>query len=126
MVFLMFFLLLFLCYGGLIFYYWQGLKNIPVFNTDQTMAPVSVSIIIPARNEENNIANLLEALQRQDYPKTLLEIIVVDDHSTDSTAETVKRFPDVTLLKLKEDDINSYKKKAIENGIAAASGELII
>src|SRR6185503_7722150 len=126
MAFLIFFLLLFLCYGGLIFYYWQGWKTIPVFNTDQTIAPVFISIIIPARNEENNIANLLEALQRQDYPKTLLEIIVVDDHSSDSTADIVKRFPDVRLLKLEDDDINSYKKKAIENGIAAASGEWII
>ena len=126
MAFLIFFLLLFLCYGGLIFYYWQGWKTIPVFNTDQTIAPVSVSIIIPARNEENNIANLLESLQRQDYPKSKLEIIVVDDHSSDSTAETVKKFPDVRLLELEDDDINSYKKKAIESGIAAASGELII
>jgi len=110
----------------MIFYYWLGWKAIPIFNTDQAVGSVFVSIIIPARNEEKNIATLLDALQRQDYPKTLMEIIVVDDHSSDSTAEIVKRYPDVKLLKLEGDHINSYKKKAIETGITAASGELII
>jgi poly-beta-1,6-N-acetyl-D-glucosamine synthase len=50
----------------------------------------------------------------------------VDDHSTDSTSEIVKGYPGVTLLKLEEEAMNSYKKKAIEKGIAAARGDLII
>jgi len=126
MVFLLFFLLLFICYGSLIFYYWQAWSAIPIFNADQDVASIFMSIIVPARNEEKNIANLLEALQHQDYPSASFEIIVVDDHSSDSTPEIVKRYPHARLLKLEDDHINSYKKKAIENGIAAASGELII
>ena len=126
MIFLFFFLLLFLCYGSLIFYYWRGWRAIPFFNSDQADASIFVSVVIPARNEEENIGNLLEALQRQDYPKSLTEIIVVDDHSSDLTAEIVKRYADVRLLTLEDDQINSFKKKAIEKGISAASGELII
>jgi len=126
MVFLLFFLLLLLCYGSLILYYWQGWTDIPVFDNDQAVASIFVSVIIPARNEEKNIANLLDALQGQDYPKTLFEIIVVDDHSSDSTAEIVKRYSGVRLQELEGDHINSYKKRAIETGITAASGELII
>ena len=126
MFLLLIFLLLFLCYSCLIFYYWKGWKAIPVFNNDQPDTSILVSVVIPARNEEENIANLLDALQRQDYPKPLIEIIVVDDHSTDLTAEVVKRYPGVRLLKLEDDHINSYKKKAIEKGVASASGELII
>ncbi|HEV7781321.1 MAG TPA: glycosyltransferase, partial [Chitinophagaceae bacterium] len=47
-------------------------------------------------------------------------------HSTDTTAAIVQKYPGVKLISLKEDGINSYKKKAIETGIAAATGELIV
>ena len=44
------------------------------------------SIILPARNEENNISDCLLSLINQDYPKENFEVIVVNDHSTDKTA----------------------------------------
>lgn len=118
--------LLFVCYGILILYYWQSWKNIPAFIAAGSMLPIKVSVIIPARNEEDNIGALLEALHFQTYPKSHLEIIVVDDHSADKTVEIVMQFPLVKLISLKDEIINSYKKKAIETGIAAAKGELII
>lgn len=93
--------------------------------TKNTLQP-KISLIIPARNEETNIGKLLAALSNQSYPKELTEIIVVDDHSTDNTATIVQQFPFAKLIQLKEDAINSYKKKAIEKGIAAATGELIV
>ena len=83
-------------------------------------------MLIPARNEENNISRLLEALKLQTYPSGFLEIIVIDDHSTDQTSSEVKKFPNVRLLTLSETGINSYKKKAIEKGIEVSSGEIII
>ncbi|MFC1992749.1 glycosyltransferase [Chloroflexota bacterium] len=48
-----------------------------------------VSILIPARNEETNIKTCLKTLQRQDYPE--FEIMVLDDSSTDNTADIVAR-----------------------------------
>ena len=93
--------------------------------TKNTLQP-KISLIIPARNEETNIGKLLAALSNQSYPKELTEIIVVDDHSTDNTATIVQQFPFAKLIQLKEDAINSYKKKAIEKGIAEATGELIV
>jgi biofilm PGA synthesis N-glycosyltransferase PgaC len=63
---------------------------------------------------------------RQSYSAELTEIIVVDDHSTDRTSEIVKEFPAVKLVELKHEAGNSYKKKAIEAGIAAATGDLIV
>ena len=69
---------------------------------------------------------MFQALQNQTYPTELFEVIVVDDHSTDGTAAIVQQFPSVKLIQLKEDNINSYKKKAIETGIAAATGDLIV
>lgn len=83
-------------------------------------------MIIPARNEERNIGNLLRAINEQTYPREHFEMIVVDDHSTDQTAEIVKQFPAVKLVSLTEDRLNSYKKKAIEKGIEASTGQLIV
>ncbi|MFM2337022.1 MAG: hypothetical protein RL115_215 [Bacteroidota bacterium] len=117
--------LLFIFYTAIIVYCWLSWKAIPVFKLAR-QPHTAISIIIPARNEENNIGALLNALQLQQYPKALLQIIVVDDNSDDDTATIVQSFPNITLIQLKEDGINSYKKKAIEKGIAAATGQLII
>ena len=48
-----------------------------------------ISVLIPARDEESNIESCLKSLQKQDYPN--LEILVLDDNSTDSTASLVQR-----------------------------------
>src|SRR6185369_6374885 len=91
---------------------------------------IKVSVIIPARNEENNIGNCLRSILDQSYSLSLFEIIVVDDHSTDRTAEIVRNFnhPSIRLINLWEHidpkEINSYKKKAIEIAIGKSSGEL--
>ncbi len=49
-----------------------------------------VSILVPARNEERNIKRCLTSLIQQDYPD--FEILVLDDHSEDATAEIVESF----------------------------------
>ena len=53
---------------------------------------VSVSIIVPARNEAANIDACLQALATQTYPDDLMEIIVVDDRSTDDTAARIDKW----------------------------------
>ena len=110
----------------LIVYYWLSWNAIPVFIPKTTSTSTTISVIIPARNEEENIAALLTALVEQDFPPSQFEIIVVNDHSTDNTAFIVSQYPWVRLLQLTEDGINSYKKKAIERGIAAARFDLIV
>ncbi len=59
----------------------------------------SVSVIIPVRDRPIEIAACLRSLENLDYPPDKLEIIVVDDASTDDTPETVSRFP-VRLVSL--------------------------
>ncbi|GAB3414702.1 glycosyltransferase [Niabella aquatica] len=94
-------------------------KNIIIPNT-------GFSVIIPARNEAHNIEHLLNSLTNQTYSEEMFEIIVVDDHSTDATAGIVRKFEKVKLIQLTDSGINSYKKKAIERGIAAAQNEWIV
>lgn len=51
----------------------------------------SISVIIPTYNEEKNIERCLSAIFNQDYPKKLLEVIVIDNYSRDNTLELIKR-----------------------------------
>jgi cellulose synthase/poly-beta-1,6-N-acetylglucosamine synthase-like glycosyltransferase len=121
-------------YSILLIYYRFAFTSIQPFN-QSTNQPINqstkLSVIIPARNEEQNIENCLQSILQNNYPKHLLEIIVVDDHSEDNTANIVKKYEqqNVKLISLKDfvtDKINSYKKKAIEVAIAQANGTLII
>ena len=60
----------------------------------------SVSVIVPAYNAEKNIATLIESLLDLDYPKELLEILIIDNNSNDRTKEIIKQYP-VKLLEEK-------------------------
>ena len=113
-------------YSILILYYKAGWQDIKSFSLNDRQPVSKISVIIAARNEEENIGKLLLSLEKQTYSRHLFEVIVVDDHSTDNTALIVQGFAFVKPIKLEFDNINSYKKKAIETGIAASSGDLII
>ena len=69
-----------------------------------------VSVLIPARNEEENIETCLKSLQKQDYPN--FEILVLDDNSTDRTAELVER------MAAKDDRIRLIKGELLPEGWA--------
>lgn len=55
---------------------------------------IDVSVIVTTKNEEINIANCLESIKRQNYPQDKIEIIVVDNNSTDRTKEIAKKYTD--------------------------------
>jgi len=131
--FLVFSILLFTCYAGLILYYRRGWRSIPAPGLPGSgFTPATkISIIIPARNEEERIGVCLDAILAQSYPTSLYEVIVVDDHSTDGTARKVKSYQQVNIRYIDlsqhvDGSLNSYKKKAIEAGIGQATGELIV
>lgn len=72
---------------------------------------IKVSVLVAARNEAATIAGCLQALNFQDYPSSHMEIIVGDDMSSDSTVDEVKKFPDVKLVRIKE-NIGKARGKA--------------
>ena len=124
-------ILLFLLYAVLIIYYRLGWVSIPGFRPPARPASTNISVIIPARNEEKNIRACLDSLSAQSYPPHLFEVLVINDHSIDRTAEIVKSYnsQNIKLINLEEyvDDIlNSYKKKSIEVGIQQSTGKLIV
>lgn len=120
-----------LLYAVLMMVYRQGWKAQPIFIPKQNKLSTKISIIIPARNEEYNIGVCLDAIIKQDYPKELYEVIVIDDHSSDNTVDIVNRYKsaNVRCIRLSNhpsDNTIAYKKKALSLGIAASTGELIV
>ena len=115
-------------YAVLVLYMRRGWSIIPTFSENKPPSR-SVSVLIAARNEEDNIGRTIEAILDQNFPKDQLELIIVDDHSTDHTADIVRSYAEqgVKLLQLNVGNtINSYKKYAIAKAIEMASGEIIV
>jgi dolichol-phosphate mannosyltransferase len=85
----------------------------------------TLSIVIPAYNEERFIGTLLERIRSVDLEPQGLhkEIIVVDDCSTDGTVEIVRRLPDVILCRHER---NGGKGRAVRTGIARATGDYLM
>ena len=90
---------------------------------------LSVSVVVPARNEAANIDACLRALSVQTYSDEHLEIIVVDDRSTDDTAARIdkwtRRLPNLSRVSVTQQDCDCPKKNALWQGIKNARGDII-
>lgn len=108
---------------------WKELKaKHKVFPSDKD---TKLTVIIPVRNEERNILQLLQDLNQQNYPAENFEVIVANDGSTDNTENIVLAFQEeakysLKILNLLNDASTSPKKRAIQKSIEISSGELLI
>jgi len=91
------------------------------------MRPASLSVVIPCHNEEATIEKLLRKVAAADTSGLSLEIVVVDDASTDRSFETIAAFKDecqnVTVVRHAE---NKGKGAALRAGFEASRGEIIL
>ena len=102
-------------------------------NTSKLVYPnnKSVTIIVASRNEENNIQNCINSLINIDYPAHLLEIILVDDKSTDNTKSVMQKATGNSnkfiILDSRNDTTNNLigKQNAIDTGVESSTGEII-
>lgn len=105
-----------------------GWRRIPAVYKNDGLIPVSV--IIPVRNEELTIGQILKHLDKQDYPKELFEVIVVDDFSDDGTVDQVIQSIDVLSIHIRLVQLNDKskqgKKHALTAGVKAADHETIL
>ncbi|HRH99538.1 MAG TPA: glycosyltransferase [Saprospiraceae bacterium] len=122
-----------LVYLALLTTYLYSWNKIPTFSSSVAHSPhPKVSIIIPARNEEDHILNCVRSCLNQTYPSELIEIIVIDDQSEDNTYSLLEdeiKVPGFKLMRLgvhKRTTIQGSKKKAIAYGVSHASGDIIL
>lgn len=85
------------------------------------------SIIVPVKNEEKVIGRLLDALLRLGYPKDKMEVIIVEDGTTDKTREICVNYAEKSsgLIKVLHKPVSNGKPSALNYGIKHASGEII-
>src|SRR5437879_11729478 len=78
----------------------------------------SISVVIPARNEAQNLQHVLPKL-----PQIITEVILVDGHSTDDTSKVARQLlPDVRILQQE----GRGKGDAMSMGFAACTGDIIV
>ncbi|PRR89330.1 glycosyltransferase [Bacillus sp. NMCN1] len=89
----------------------------------------TVSILIPAHNEEVVIRQTIKAMVQLSYPKHLLEIIVINDNSSDRTGDIVQSFSEqydhVHMIETKPPFAGKGKSTALNEGLKASTGEVI-
>jgi len=109
-----------------------GLARSQLLSEPEMLKDQFVSIIIPVRNEEQNITDLLEEIVNQDYPYRAMEVIMVDDHSSDGTMALVRKFaedhPFFPLIAVEsgDDHYPHGKKGAIRRAVDVAEGEIFL
>lgn len=129
LILLSLFLILLLHYLSFLQQIFRGLLNLkPTDN--QSIPHEFVSIIIPFRNENENIIANLKSIESQLYPVEKFEVIYVDDFSEDNSAELLNRNirkNNIRVLSLPEDfSINAHKKRAVRYGIENSKGMIIV
>lgn len=96
------------------------LVSLLFFNNSNKYLNKTVSVVIPAFNEEKSIAHVLETVQKI---STITQVIVVDDGSTDNTSKIVSKFTDVILLKHEK---NRGKGSAMKTGLKKVTNDIVL
>lgn len=107
----------------------KGLGKLEKKDGNRTLSEF-VSVIIPFRNEKDNLLKNLKSLEEQTYPKDKYEIIYVNDSSTDNSIEIIetnRKNENIKVISVPENFFpNAHKKRAIKFGIENSRGEIII
>jgi glycosyltransferase involved in cell wall biosynthesis len=96
------------------------MSALPVQSIDAAGEPVRLSVIMPVLNEGRTIRLALNRLLHTDFPCSV-EVIVVDDGSTDSTWQVLQAFDDERVI-IRQHPVNRGKGAAVLTGIESASG----
>ncbi len=108
-----------------------GFFRIKSFNRSKNTPENSFSIIIPFRDEAENLLELLNSISKLDYPNSLFEVLLVDDESIDNGSDIIETYnkqnPTLSIRVLNNDrKSKSPKKDAIETAIQKSTFEWVI
>jgi biofilm PGA synthesis N-glycosyltransferase PgaC len=117
-------------YAAFMIYFLTGLFRLKNNSFTKNTDKPTVSIVIAARNEEENIGNLLDDLSQQTYPSGKLQVIIADDISTDDTWSIIENYINNNTffgVKIAErSKTMTPKKYALTKAIEKSNGEIIV
>jgi len=121
----------FILYAAYMIYFLIGLFRLKNNSSMISTNKPAVSVVVAARNEEENIGALLEDLSKQTYPSDKLQIIIADDRSTDNTWSIIEDYANKNTnfygVKISEQSTTMTPKKyALTKTIEKSNGEIII
>ena len=85
-----------------------------------------VTVVIPVKNEEDHIAEVVETVLVSDYPRSLLDVIVVNDGSTDGSWERLQQFHNNPRVRLVSHERNFGKRVALASGFSMTKSEIVV
>jgi len=107
-----------------------GFDNVKSFEPENSPSKTAFTIVIPFRNEAENLPSLLQSIAELQYPKHLYEIVLVDDESEDNSVDLIMSFQSNTQVDISvinnERKTNSPKKDAITKAISISKHEWIV
>lgn len=112
-------------YGLILLTTWGIFRKKEITPAASNFSSVKISAVIAARNEENSIVGTLQSILGANKNNLLQEILVIDDHSEDSTAEKVVQLAHPLIRCISLPDEKTGKKHALTLGVHAASSEII-
>lgn len=110
---------------GFVLYFLVKIKGVfkkPYVFTTEAALP-AVTVLIAAYNEEDIIEDKIENTLLLNYPKDKVQVIFITDGSSDSTADKIRGFSEITLL---HQDIRAGKMAAIKRAIPSIKGEITV
>ena len=113
-------------YLALITLFLIGWERLKPYAREKRDSRIRLCVIIPMRNEEPNIRQLLSDIEQQTYPPEYFEVIVVDDHSSDRSCHEAKMPSSGSFHLFCLPENQTGKKAAIRMGIENSNGEIIV
>ncbi|WP_147677295.1 glycosyltransferase [Algibacter pacificus] len=117
-------------YTALIWYFAFGFDKVPTYKLTNLPDKTRFSILIPFRNEAENLLDLLKSIDQLNYPNSLFEIIFIDDDSSDTSSKIITEFFSEKSINASvitnHRQTNSPKKDAITTAIKQAKYDWII
>lgn len=115
-------------YGGLILYFLAGIFRVV---TTHTKNQYTVAVLVPARDEEKNIVRCLQSLREQTYDSNLYDVYVIDDQSSDNTAQIVQKYiNDLPAFHLMQHRVKkrqpTFKKQALQFAMGNIFSDIVM
>ncbi len=114
-------------YAGMVIWLTQGWFRLPVYPNMKKDPETKLTLLIPVKNEISHVSELIEWILNLNYPKHLLEVLIVDDYSSDDTFEKLQYLiVEHHFIQVILNENEGGKKSALSFGVHQATGDLIV